>query len=270
MAPHQIAMKCTWMQKELRELSRWQYRKRVKYMRQLELQRLNWGMYADNVTDDQLGLTQVKSLGTPTEFDVLHASMLDLRLGFLADEICQLRYLVALDNTEVVPATGMSADPDASSPCMTQGFGQLVSLLDKWTKTVSKDADELREVLMSVWSRGRSSLIQDYYIGSSEDDSDEHGDRERGLDFEDLVCLECDFETHDDRLIQQGTVGTVRAVHRYDELPLVEVQFPGELRCHAISEIDLRLVEKAERPAGLQIIPDGHRGERRDFGFRPG
>ena len=75
------------------------------------------------------------------------------------------------------------------------------------------------------------------------------------LEYGDLVCLVRDVEALDGRMFLEGAQGWVCAVYNYDEMPLIEVQFPYQHRSFPVSNEDVRLLEKSTQSAGLQIIP---------------
>ena len=89
-------MKCAWMQKDMCEYSRWQFRKYIRHQRKLEVQRANWQAYSDAGGDAQ----QVKSLGLPTELSALQAGVFELRAWLLEDDIGRLRSLASLQPTD--------------------------------------------------------------------------------------------------------------------------------------------------------------------------
>ena len=154
---------------------------------------------------------------------------------------------------------GTAFQGDVSVPALDQ----LEHLLDKWICDLNAHAAELEGVLSSL---GHCTQVTEFYIGSDDDGSDTGGDQTAELlveaepydlhlfEYGDLVCLEHDVEVPDGRSFHKGCQGRVCAVYHYDEMPLVEVQFFGQRKAYAMSDSDLRVLQKATKPPAVQVV----------------
>ena len=215
---------------------------------------VNWDAVSD--PDGGLDLSQVKSLVSSNAELRYVEMMFESRLMAITDETSRLK--------------GMDGRAMANDKVFTllahvpQEVDRLGQILDGWTDGLLEAANDLESRLLLWLSPDRE--LRHFYIGSSDDEiGDAGGESSRhdavsafpfDFDYEDLVCLTDDFVTSDDRVIRQGTLGRVRAVYRYDEMPMIEVQFPGEFICHGVSDHDLRLVEKAEALDDVRFMSD--------------
>ena len=260
----------TWRQKLPQELSRWQHRKWVQHLRQQNPKLQNWDAFSDAESYDK----QVKSLGLPTEFNTLQAGMFEVRIAIIAGEVSKIRSLlhhtaatssvVAFVETDIV--TG-EANPDMHIERWhtTRGADRLMSLLEEWAAAITNEAQEL-EILLSSLAKDE---VEEFFIGSEMSSGSEVSSVDTGgtrpqsadkhvLEPGDVVRLEEDFETHSGRILRRGARGRICDVHRADELPMFVVEFADTFDYVGVPEHHLGLLEKAEWPAGLLLVGDGH------------
>ena len=143
-------MKCAWMQKDMCEYSRWQFRKYIRRQRKLEVQRANWQAYSDAGSNAQ----QVTSRGLPTELSALQAGVFELRARLLEDDIGRLRSLASLQPTDagMLLSTNLVEGLPAEVMYLIRGVDQFLSVLDDWTAGVVNGTEELDQLLAIAWA----------------------------------------------------------------------------------------------------------------------